>query len=386
MKFSQEIGDSLTLKFAQIARDLVKEGKEVVSMAVGEPNFTTPKYIEEATIKALKDGYTHYSNSQGLPELRDLITKDINKKYHFDYTSRDVIVTPGVKAGLYLTLASILEPGDEVIIISPYYVSYPAIIKISEPDAKIVDIPVKADYSLDLNKLTKAFNEKTRCIIVNTPNNPSGKLLTKEEVKKIVELALQYNVYILADEVYDQLVFKPEMFYSFLEEKACKNLLIYTNGYSKSYCLTGWRIGFVFAPPYVLDRMLKLQQNINTNTNTFIQKGVCSIYEHEPDHLISYRKELLNRIKILDRFIQQSSLFKGVKPEAGFFYFVNISKSGLKSTEFAIKLMEETGVVVTPGIGFGPGFDDYVRMSLAIDDKTLEIVLTKLVTFENIFK
>jgi len=381
MKFSKEIGESLTLKFGQIAKDLASQGKDIISMAVGEPNFSTPKFIEEATIKALKDGYTHYSNSQGLIELRNYIAQDINNTYKTHYAASDVIVTPGVKAGLHLALSAILEPGDEVIIISPYYVSYPPLIKIAEPDAKIIDVPVDKNNNIDLAALEKAFTPKTKCIIMNSPNNPTGKIISEQEVEKIISLARKFNSFILTDEIYDKLLYKNHHFYSFVGRSA-DDLVIYANGYSKSYCLTGWRIGYVIAPKLVLEKMLKLQQNINTNVNSFVQKGVCSIYENETTHLDLYLPELEARVNKLDNFLKKSKIMRGVKPEAGFFYFVEISRSGLTSLDFAERLIKETGIVVTPGIGFGPLFDNHVRFSLAVDNHTLDLVLSKLRKFE----
>ena len=384
MKFSKEIGESLTLKFGQLARDLAAEGKEIISMAVGEPNFKTPSYIEEALIEALKEGHTHYSNSQGLVELREYIAKDINERYKTSFSHLDVIVTPGVKSGLHLALSSILEPGDEVIIFSPYYVSYPPLIKIAEPETKIIDIPVDQNNNLDLVKLEQVISNKTKCVIVNSPSNPTGKIITRQEIAAIIKLAKRYNTYILTDEIYDKLLYKDKEFYSFLGQNA-DELVIYANGYSKSYCLTGYRIGYVIAPPLVLEKMLKLQQNINTNTNTFVQKGVVSIYQNKMTHLEDYLIELEARVNKLDTFIQSSKLFKGQAPEAGFFYFVDISASHLSSLAFAELLIKETGIVVTPGSGFGPHFDSHVRFSLAVSNEVLDKVISKLKTFEDNF-
>ena len=381
MKFSKEIGESLTLKFGQIAKDLASQGKDIISMAVGEPNFSTPKFIEEATIKALKDGYTHYSNSQGLIELRNYIAQDINNTYKTHYAASDVIVTPGVKAGLHLALSAILEPGDEVIIISPYYVSYPPLIKIAEPDADIIDVPLDKNNNIDLIALEKAFTPKTKCIIMNSPNNPTGKIITEQEIEQIISFARKFNSFILTDEIYDKLLYKNHHFYS-LVGRGVDDLVIYANGYSKSYCLTGWRIGYVVAPKLVLEKMLKLQQNIHTNVNSFVQKGVCSIYENATTHLDLYLPELEARVNKLDNFLKKSKIMKGVKPEAGFFYFVDISRSNLTSLDFAELLIKETGIVVTPGIGFGPLFDNHVRFSLAVDNHTLDLVLSKLRKFE----
>lgn len=385
MKFSKEIKESLTLKFGQIARDLINQGENVISMSVGEPDFSTPDYVINATIEALKSGYTKYSNSQGLLELRKLIKDDLNSNHNCFYTENDIIVTPGVKSGIHLALSSILEPNDEVIIMSPYYLSYPPLIKIAESDAIIKDVPFNKDGGVNLKLLKASFNQNTKAILINTPSNPTGKILKPEEIDYIVFLAKQYNTYIVSDEIYDELVFPNYKFYSFLD-KDIKELLIYANGYSKSYSMTGFRLGYIAAPNNIIKKMLLLQQNINTNTNTFIQKGACSIYLNKETHLNYYLNVLNNRITKFTNFLNSSKLFDGIEPEAGFYYFVNISKTKLTSEKLTEKLIKEAKIVVTPGIGFGDKYDNYIRFSLAISDENLDLAIKRLKDFEKNFK
>lgn len=384
MKFSKEIKESLSLKFGQIARDLKAQGENIISMTIGEPNFKTPSYIEKATIQAINDGYTNYSNSQGLLELRELITKDINNTYQTNFEPKNVIVTPGVKSGLHLALSSILEPNDEVIIMSPYYLSYPPLIKIAEPNSKIIDVPFLKNGKVNKELLLKAFNKNTKCILVNTPSNPTGKILSHDEVTLIANLAKKYNSYIVTDEIYDKLIFEGQTFHSFLG-KNIDELVIYANGYSKSFSMTGYRIGYIIAQEEIIKKMLLLQQNINTNTNTFVQKGACSIYLNPLTHLKPYLRELKTRIDKFSEFLDKSKLFKGLKPESGFFYFVDISQTNLTSEEITMKLIKEAKIVVTPGIGFGDNYDDHIRFSLAIDNESLDLAIKKLKEFEKNF-
>lgn len=384
MKFSKEIKESLTLKFGQIARELISQGENVISMTVGEPDFKTPSYVEEATIEALKTGYTKYSNSQGLLELRTLIKENLNNEYNCSYDESNIIVTPGVKSGLHLALCSILEPNDEVIIMGPYYLSYPPLIKIAEPDAIIKDVPFKKDGKVNLELLAKTFNNKTKAILVNTPSNPTGKVLTLDEVNFIIALAKKYNTYIISDEIYDKLVFKEYTFHSFLG-KNISDLLIYANGYSKSYSMTGYRLGYIVAKEDIIKKLLLLQQNINTNTNTFIQKGACSIYLNKETHLENYLIILKKRVAKFSNFLKTSKLFSGYEPEAGFYYFVDISKTKLNSEQLTEKLIKDAKIVVTPGIGFGENYDDYIRFSLAVSDETLDLAIKNLIVFEKNF-
>lgn len=372
MHFSKEIGESLTYKFAQAAGEMKTQGREIISLGLGEPDFSTPDYVVEATIEAMKGGYTHYSATQGLPELRKKIAERATADYGVNYEASEVIVLPGIKPAVYDALAAILEPFDEVINITPYYVSYPSMIKLAEPTTEIVNVALNRDFTLNAAALKKAFNRNTKAILVNSPHNPTGMMFSKEEVEMIIELCLDNDTYLIADEVYEKLTYSGNVFTSFAKYPEIKEKLIFTNGYSKSHAMTGWRLGYAVGPKTVIARMNKIQQHVNTNTCTFIQKGACAIYEHEPEHLISYVKELEMRVAFFDEAVRRIKLFKGTKPKAGFFYFVDISATGMDSNSFCVKLLQETGIATTPGLAFGYEWDDHVRFSLAVPMSTLE--------------
>jgi aspartate aminotransferase len=372
MHFEKEVGESLTYKFAQAAGEMRAQGKEIISLGLGEPDFKTPDYVVEATMKAMQDGFTHYSATQGWPELRKLIAEDCNKNYGSAYTMNDVIVTPGIKSAVYFSLAAILEPGDEIILISPYYVSYPAMVKLAEPTAKIVNVTLAKDFTLDAEKLKAAFNKNTKAILINTPNNPTGMVLSKEEVELVVELAKENDAYIISDEVYEKLVYSGHKHTSFGLYQEIKDRLIICNGYSKSHAMTGWRLGYAIGAHDVIAKMNKLQQHINTNTCTFVQVGACSIYRNEPVHIKPYVDELEARINYFDTELNNLPYITGVKPKAGFFYFIDISAVGVDSNTFCADLLKKTGIASTPGVAFGPEWDDHVRFSIAVPMSTLE--------------
>ena len=372
MHFEKEVGESLTYKFAQAAGEMRAQGKEIISLGLGEPDFKTPDYVVEATMKAMQDGFTHYSATQGWPELRKLIAEDCNKNYGSEYTMNDVIVTPGIKSAVYFSLAAILEPGDEIILISPYYVSYPAMVKLAEPTAKIVNVTLAKDFTLDAEKLKAAFNKNTKAILINTPNNPTGMVLSKEEVELVVKLAIENDTYIISDEVYEKLVYSGHKHTSFGIYQEIKDRLIICNGYSKSHAMTGWRLGYAIGAHEVIAKMNKLQQHINTNTCTFVQVGACSIYKNEPVHIKPYVDELEARINYFDTELNKLPYITGVKPKAGFFYFIDISAVGVDSNTFCADLLKKTGIASTPGVAFGPEWDDHVRFSIAVPMSTLE--------------
>ena len=372
MHFEKEVGESLTYKFAQAAGEMRAQGKEIISLGLGEPDFKTPDYVVEATIKAMLDGFTHYSATQGWPDLRKLIAEDCNKSYGSEYTMNDVIVTPGIKSAVYFSLAAILEPGDEIILISPYYVSYPAMVKLAEPTAKIVNVTLSKDFTLDVEKLKAAFNKNTKAILINTPNNPTGMVLSKEEVEIVVQLVKENDAYIISDEVYEKLVYSGHKHTSFGLYQEIKDRLIICNGYSKSHAMTGWRLGYAIGAHDVIAKMNKLQQHINTNTCTFVQVGACSIYKNEPVHIAPYVAELEARINYFDSELNKLPYITGVKPKAGFFYFIDISAVGVDSNTFCADLLKKTGIASTPGVAFGPEWNDHVRFSIAVPMSTLE--------------
>ena len=372
MHFGKEVGESLTYRFAQAAGEMRAQGKEIISLGLGEPDFKTPDYVVEATMKAMQDGFTHYSATQGWPDLRKLIAVDCNKNYGSDYTMSDIIVTPGIKSAVYFSLAAILEPNDEIILISPYYVSYPAMVKLAEPTAKIVNVTLEKDFTLDKEQLKAAFNKNTKAILINTPNNPTGMVLSKEEVELIIELAKENDAYIISDEVYEKLVYSGYKHTSFGLYQDIKDHLIICNGYSKSHAMTGWRLGYAIGAHDVIAKMNKLQQHINTNTCTFVQVGACSIYQNEPIHIVPYVAELEERINYFDTELNKLPYITGVKPKAGFFYFIDISSAGVDSNTFCADLLKKTGIASTPGIAFGSEWDDHVRFSIAVPMSTLE--------------
>ncbi|MFQ6819643.1 MAG: pyridoxal phosphate-dependent aminotransferase [Blautia sp.] len=372
MYFEKEVGESLTYKFAQAANEMKAQGKEIISLGLGEPDFKTPNYVVEATIKAMQDGFTHYSATQGWPELRKLIAADCNKSYGSDYGMNDIIVTPGIKSAVYFALAAILEPQDEIILISPYYVSYPAMVKLAEPTAKIVNVTLRKDFTLDAERLKAAFNKNTKAILINTPNNPTGMVLSEEEVELVVKLAVENDAYIVSDEVYEKLVYSGQRHISFGLYQEIRDRLIICNGYSKSHAMTGWRLGYAIGAHDVVEKMNKLQQHINTNTCTFIQVGACAIYKNEPVHIKPYVKELEGRIGYFDTELNKLPYITAVRPKAGFFYFVDISATGVDSNTFCADLLKKTGIASTPGIAFGPEWDSYVRFSIAVPMATLE--------------
>lgn len=366
MRFSSEITARPTEVFSKAVNERRKEGREILSFGLGEPDFMTPQYIIDAMFQAIKDGYIHYSDAQGLLDLRILIAKAATEQYKVGYQADEVAVTPGIKSAAYSALAAILEPGDKVGLCTPCYVAYPAMIKVAEPECEIITIDLGKDYRFNLKRLKEVVASGIKCLIVNSPNNPTGAILTEEEIKEIIQICLENDVYILSDEVYDKIVFGEKKHTSFAQFPQIKDKLIIANGFSKSHAMTGWRLGYALAPQDICYRIARLQFNTNTNVATFIQKAACSIYSHDWSHLKEYTDKLEERVKFFHKEINKIDKLSGILPEGGFFYLVNITQTGLTSNEFAARLVKETGIATTPGLAFGEKWDGYIRFSLAV--------------------
>ncbi len=372
MRFSSEITARPTEVFSKAVNERRKEGREILSFGLGEPDFMTPQYIIDAMFQAIKDGYTHYSDAQGLLDLRILIAKAATEQYKVGYQADEVAVTPGIKSAAYSALAAILEPGDKVGLCTPCYVAYPAMIKVAEPECEIITIDLGKDYRFNLKRLKEIVASGIKCLIVNSPNNPTGAILTEEEIKEIIQICLENDVYILSDEVYDKIVFGEKRHTSFAQFPQIKDKLIIANGFSKSHAMTGWRLGYALAPQDICYRIARLQFNTNTNVATFIQKAACSIYSHDWSHLKEYTDKLEERMKFFHKEINKIDKLSGILPEGGFFYLVNITQTGLTSNEFAARLVKETGIATTPGVAFGEKWDGYIRFSLAVPLETIK--------------
>ena len=381
MQFADEVTARPTKVFAEAVGRRRASGGEIHSFGLGEPDFQTPRYIVDAMLQAIDDGYTHYCDAQGLLELRKLIAKSVSEQYGVEFLPSEVAVTPGIKSAAYSAMAAILKPGDKVGLCTPCYVAYPAMIKLAEPTAEIVTIDLNKDYSLNMDKLEEAIRLGIKILVVNTPNNPTGAMLKKEEVERIIDLCLAHDVWILSDEVYDRIVFEGKHHTSFAEYPEIKDKLILANGYSKSHAMTGWRLGYALAPKEICYLIARLQFNTNTNVATFIQKGACSIYEHNWNHIADYTRELETRMSYFHERVNSMEKLSGIMPKGGFFYMLNIEDTGLDSNSFAAKLVETTGIATTPGIAFGENWDGYVRFSLAVPMERIYKAVESLKSF-----
>ena len=364
-----DFSNSLTLKVSEAIGKRIRENKELISFGLGESPYPTPIEIKDATIKALQSGYTKYSHKQGLVELRELITKKLAEENDFQCDIQNIVITTGAKQAIYLSLLVLVEPEDEVIVITPGYPSYIPQLKLVEPSVIIRSVDLKKDdFSLDIEEIKKKITPKTKLLILNTPHNPTGKMFSREQLLQLAELALENDFYILSDEIYEKLVYTDQVHFSLASIKGLAERLILINGFSKSYSMTGWRIGYLVDPLPLAQQIAEMQHHINTNVCTFVQKGSCAAFSLTTDYLSSFRSLIRKNAAELQKMVSQNKSLKLVQPQGSQFCFLNISELGLRSDEFCTKLVEKKGVAATPGIIFGDNWDDHIRISLGVDE------------------
>lgn len=374
MIIRSEIQESLTLKFAESANERRKKGLDIISLGLGEPEFPVPKEIVEATINILSTKKSGYSSPLGLQKLREQIAEKLKNENGINCDFQNIIITPGSKQALQLILMALLKPNDEVIVLTPAFVSFIPQIYLAEPNSIVHEVDVsKIDYSIPFEKIEKSINSNTKLLILNTPNNPAGYMFSDEELKKLYALAELYDFYIVSDEIYEKLNFSNNNHFSIGSLEDNVKRIITINGFSKSHSMTGWRLGYACFPKSMSSDLLKIQQHVNTNTCTFIQEGLTAAYDNiDYSYLDEYNKKLKNRIDLFMDMVNNTNKISSVKPQGGFFGFLNIAETKVSSNQFCSDLILETGVALTPGVAFGNNWDDHVRISFATEDSIVE--------------
>ncbi len=366
-----QVEESATLKLADLTNELKKQGKDIISFNLGEPDFNTPKHIVEAAKKAMESGKTHYAPAAGIPELREAIASKLKKDNKLDVTAKDVLVTPGAKQAVFYTCFGLLEEGDEAIIFDPGWVSYDACVKLS--GGKTVWIKSNEDGSIPKD-FAKFVSKKTKLIIINSPNNPSGAVLGTKDLKLVADIAKDKGIYVLSDEIYEKIVYdvKPVSIGTMIPERT-----ITINGFSKAYAMAGWRIGYVTAPKPLFQNFLKLQQHTVTSPTTFVQFGALAAMTGPQDSVEDMCRQFKLRRDVVISGFREMGL-KCEMPMGAFYAWPKVDGS---SIQWAEKFLE-AGVGLTPGSAFGPNSDDHLRMSYAssMDDikKGLERMATLL--------
>ena len=359
-----QLSPSLTLSIDSKAKAMKAEGIDVCGFGAGEPDFDTPEHIKAAAIAALESGFTKYTPSAGLPELRQAIAEKLETDNQVSYRPSQVVVSSGAKHSCYNAILATCQPGDEVLIPSPYWVSYPDMVRLAGAEPVIVQTSERNGWKMRASDFENAMTPRTKMVILNTPGNPTGSVYTREELEGIVEVATEEDIYILADEIYEKLVYDDTKHVSVASiSKEAYDLTITVNGFSKAYAMTGWRLGYLAAPEAVAKAVDNIQSHSTSHPCSFAQKGALAALKGDQQGLADMRDEFaMRRDYMFDRITKIPNI-TAVKPQGAFYILVNVSQLGLSSQNFADRLLSKANVAVVPGAAFGD--DRTVRLSYA---------------------
>lgn len=359
-----QLTPSLTLSIDSKAKAMKSEGLDVCGFGAGEPDFDTPEHIKQAAIQALEAGFTKYTPSAGLPELRQAIAEKFQSDNGLTYKPSQIVVSCGAKHSCYNAILATCQAGDEVIIPSPYWVSYPDMVRLAGAEPVIVQTTERNGWKMRAEDFENAMTPRTKMLILNSPNNPSGAVYTREELEAIVEIAAQEDIYILSDEIYEKLVYDDVQHVSVASvSKEAYDLTLTVNGFSKSYAMTGWRLGYLGAPEAVAKAVDSIQSHSTSHPCSFAQRGGLAALKGDQQPLADMRDEFnMRRNYMHDRIVKIPNI-TAVKPNGAFYVLVNISQLGLSSQNFADRLLSKANVAVIPGAAFGD--DRTVRLSYA---------------------
>jgi aspartate aminotransferase len=387
------IKPSPTIAITSKARELKAAGKDVIGLAAGEPDFDTPQNIKDAAIKAINDGQTKYTAVEGIPELRAAIAAKFKRENKLDYKPSQTFVAPGGKTILFNALMATVNPGDQVIIPAPYWVSYPDIVRLGGGDPIIVECSLESGFRLTPEALEAAITPKTKWLIFNQPSNPTGACYTREQLKALTDVLMKHpQVWVLTDDMYEHLVYGGFKFTTILEvEPGLYDRTLTMNGVSKAYAMTGWRIGYCAGPEDLIKAMAKLQSQSATNATSISQWAAVEALNGTQDFIPKFQKIFEERRDLVVSMLNQATGIECPKPEGAFYVYPSIRKLIGKKTPagtvidgdeaFATALLEETGVAVVHGAAFG--LSPFFRISYATSNKALEEACKRIQAFCN---
>ncbi|WP_297417133.1 pyridoxal phosphate-dependent aminotransferase [Clostridium sp.] len=388
-KKAGNISPSITLAITAKANELKSQGVDVISFGVGEPDFNTPENIIQAAIKAMNEGKTKYTPAGGLLELKQTICNKFKNDNGLEYKPSQITISTGAKQCLANVFMATLNPGDEVLISVPYWVSYPELVKLADGVPVIVDTSEEKKYKYTVADLEKALTSRTKAIVLNSPNNPTGTIYHEDELLDIANFAKKHDLLIISDEIYEKLIYDGEKHISIaaLNDDAYERTVV-INGVSKTYSMTGWRLGYVAASEKITKLMTSIQSHMTSNVNTIAQYAAIEALNGPVEDLNNMIKEFENRRNFMISKLEKLFEVSIIRPSGAFYIMVNISsylnttfkdQAINNSVDFAKVLLEEEKVAVIPGAGFG--LDDYIRLSYATSIDVIENGIDRISTF-----
>ena len=378
---------SATLAVDAKAKALKEAGVEVINLSAGEPDFDTPDYIKESAKKALDNGMTKYVATSGLLSLRKAICERLKIDYGFNYTPEEVLVTTGAKQAIFNFLLAVVNKGDEVLILSPYWVSYPAMVEIAEGIPKIISSSIEKNFEPDISEIEKNITSKTVGIIINSPSNPTGLIYSEEFLRGIAELAKKYDLWILSDDIYDKLRFDFKPLQNILSiAPELRDRVFMVNGVSKTYAMTGWRIGWLIGPKEIIKVCSNIQGQSTSHATSFAQKAAEIALTFPQDEVERMCKIFAQRAQLLSQILREIPGIEFIPPQGAFYLFAKVSayynkktpegKEIKDSVSFSEYLLDSAKVAVVPGSAFGD--DEFVRISFANSEENLKKAISEI--------
>jgi aspartate aminotransferase len=376
----KKINPSSTLAITSRAKKLKSEGKDIVNFGAGEPDFDTPDFIKQAAIEAINSGFTKYTPSTGIPELKKLISLKFKIDNSLHYDPAQIVVSCGAKHSIFNTMLTLVNCGDEVLIPSPYWVSYPEMVNLCEGSSRFIKTWATNNFKINPKDLEKSITSKTKLLILNSPSNPTGCVYNIDEIKEIAKICVAKNIFCISDEIYEKIIFDGLKHVSIASlNKDIYDLTITVNGLSKSHSMTGWRIGYLGGPADIVSAISNLQDHSTSNPTSISQKAATAALSAPDDFSRKLCQEFQKRRDYCVSRIQKMKNFSCVIPQGAFYIFCDISKTKLDSSVFANRLLDEKFVSLVPGNGFG--WDSFVRISYATSMEQIEKGMDRIEEF-----
>lgn len=391
----KEIAPSLTLEITAKAKKMKADGISIIGFGAGEPDFNTPEYIINSAKKALDTGFTKYTPAAGMLELKNAVCAKFLKDNGLKYEANQIVISSGAKSSLYHAICAIVDEGDEVILPAPFWLTYPELIKLAGGKCVYVSALKENGYKMTAEQFENAITDKTKCLILNTPNNPTGAVYSEEEIKAIAEIAQEKGIYVISDEIYEKLVYDGEKHYSIAQySEKMKDLTIIINGMSKTYAMTGWRIGYLAAPLAIAKAISSMQSHTTSNACSISQyASVTALVDPEGEKFIEKMQKVFDeRRRLMIEMLKDVKDIVCIEPKGAFYVFVNVQKLYGKSFEGTVindsltfaDCALKCGVALIPGVAFGS--DDCIRLSYAISIEDIKEGLNRLISFINQLK
>ncbi|MBN1869909.1 MAG: pyridoxal phosphate-dependent aminotransferase [Candidatus Omnitrophica bacterium] len=361
---------SSTLAITAKAKELKSKGIDVVNFAAGEPDFDTPPAIKAAAIRAIENGFTKYTPSTGTVELRKAIAAKFKRDNQLEYSPSQIVVSCGAKHSIYNIIQVLADEGEEVLLPSPYWVSYPEMVKLAGATINILPTSAKTHFKITASQLSKNITDKTKLLILNSPSNPTGMLYSKNELELIAEVCVKNGIFVISDEIYEKLIYDTDQYTSFASlGKEVYDLTITVNGVSKAYSMTGWRIGYAAGPEEIMGYVNKLQDHSTSNPASISQMAALQALNEPEEIIIEMREEFKRRRDLITSAFDRIPEVSYIKPEGAFYLFCDVSKLGV-SERIAKQILDDVNVAVISGDSFGaPGF---IRLSFATSRERIQ--------------